>query len=92
MAIEKSLLLYYPMPVYFWFPNTPEGLARAKRVEEGMQAIVRNGTLDRLFKARFDPMIKELQLKKRRVLRIPNPEVPPDQPFQNKALWYDPLR
>ncbi|WP_342616172.1 hypothetical protein [Rhodoferax sp. GW822-FHT02A01] len=91
MAIEKDLLLYYPMPVYFWFPRTETGRLHANRVETGMNAIVRNGTLDRLFKQNFAPLIKALNLQNRRLFRLTNPDLPPDQPFSNAQLWFDPL-
>ncbi len=39
LAIERHLVLHYPMPVYFWFPNTPEDRKRAERVREGLRAM-----------------------------------------------------
>ncbi len=91
MTIEKELLLYYPLPVYFWFPRTEEGSRHARRVEEGMLAIVADGTLDRLFSEEYAATIKALHLNKRRLFRIANPLLPPGQPFDNKAYWYDPV-
>lgn len=92
MAIEQTVLLHYPMAVYFWFPKTNEGKLYAKRVTEGMGVISKNGTLDRIFKEHYAPLLSQLQVKKRRVLRIANPNLPPDQPFDDKTLWFDPLR
>ncbi len=92
MAIEKSILLYYPMPVYFWFPRTENGEARAKRVHEGMNLLIANGTLDKLFHEEFGPAIAALALKQRRLFKIDNPTLPPNQPFDDKRLWFDPLR
>lgn len=90
MAIEKELLLYYPLPVYFWFPRTEEGRLRAQRVEEGMLRLVADGTLDRLFAEEYGAVIQSFQLDKRRILRIANPGLPPGQPFANKAYWFVP--
>lgn len=92
MAIEKSLLIYYPMPVYFWFPRNASGEARAKRVQEGLNLLIANGTLDKLFQEEFGPAIATLKLKQRRLFRIDNPTLPPNQPFDDKRLWFDPLR
>jgi ABC-type amino acid transport substrate-binding protein len=92
LTIEQTVLLYYPMPVYFWFPRSPKGEQLAQRVREGMQTISSNGTLDRLFKKEFDPLIKSLRLKNRLLLRIPNPLLPADQPFDNRRYWFDPLK
>ncbi len=91
MAIENELLLYYPLPVYFWFPRNEEGSRHAQRVEEGMRAIVANGTLDRLFTEEYAATIKKLGLDRRRVFRIGNPQLPPGQPFDNKAYWFSPV-
>jgi hypothetical protein len=91
MTIEKELLLYYPLPVYFWFPRTEEGSRHMQRVEEGMRAIVADGTLDRLFSEEYDATIKKLGLDRRRLFRIDNPLVPPGQPFDNKAYWFNPV-
>lgn len=92
MVIEKDILLYYPMPVYFWFPKTDEGRRFAKRVEFGMNMVVNDGTLDRMFRENYGPVIKELNLKSRRIFKVENPDLPPNQPFKDARFWYDPLR
>lgn len=92
MAIEHGLLLYYPMPLYFWLPRTEEGQTRAKRVEEGMLAIMANGTLDKLFRAEYGDVVKKLNLKNRRLFTIDNPTLANGQPFANKKWLFDPRR
>lgn len=49
VAIEKHLLLHYPMPAYFWFPNTDDGRRRAERVRVGLTEMMKDGTLQSLF-------------------------------------------
>lgn len=90
MAIENELLLYYPLPVYFWFPRTAEGQRHAQRVEEGMLALIADGTLDRLFAEEYGSTIESLGLRDRRMLRIANPNLSSGHPFDNKAYWFDP--
>jgi hypothetical protein len=90
MAIENELLLYYPLPVYYWFQRTEEGRLKARRVEEGMRQLMADGTLDRLFNEEYGGIIQRFQLHKRRMLRIANPVLPPGQPFDNKAYWFVP--
>ncbi|MDT8992578.1 hypothetical protein RQP54_17030 [Curvibacter sp. APW13] len=92
MQIEESLLLYYPMPVYFWFSRDSAGQQRARRVEQGMRAIQANGTLDRLFKTEFSAVEATLRLKERRVLRIGNPLLPAASRTIDKRWLYDPTR
>jgi hypothetical protein len=88
LAIEENVLLYYPMPVYFWLPATPEGRQRARRIEAGMRLLIGNGTLDRLFEEEFGAVVARLKMKERRLFRIENRNLPPQQPFADKRLWY----
>lgn len=90
MVIENELLLYYPLPVYFWFPRTAEGSRHARRVEAGMLALVADGTLDRMFTEEYGDVIQRFNLHKRRTIRIANPGLPPGQPFDIKAYWFVP--
>ena len=90
MRIEKNLVLYYPLPMYFWFSKTPEGRRLAARAEEGMRAMIADGTYDRIFNEYQDWKIHRLQLQKRKIFRIDNPLLGPETPFADKKLWFDP--
>lgn len=92
MVVERDLLLYYPMPVYFWFPRTPQGMQMAERVQAGMEKLLKTGALVRMFKTEYGSLIEQLQLRKRRLFRIPNPNLPLDEPLGDKSLWFDPTR
>jgi hypothetical protein len=90
LAIEENLILYYPLPMYFWFPRTTEGRRLAARAEEGMRMMLADGTYDAIFDRYQRPRIERLHLKQRRIFRIDNPNVGPETPFQDKRLWFDP--
>jgi hypothetical protein len=90
MRIEKNLLLYYPLPMYFWFPKTDEGRRLAARAEEGMRQMIADGTYDRIFDEYQGWKIKRLRLRERRIFRIDNPLLGPETPFADKRLWFDP--
>jgi ABC-type amino acid transport substrate-binding protein len=90
LAIEPRLLLYYPMPMYFWFSRTPQGERLAARVEAGMRMLLDDGSYDRLFAEYQDLKITRLQLARRRLLRIDNPLLGPETPFADRRLWFDP--
>jgi len=90
LAIEDSIILYYPLPMYFWFPKTDEGRRLAARAEEGMRMMIADGTYDRIFDAYQRRKIEQLRLKERRIFRIANPFVGPETPFADKRLWFDP--
>jgi hypothetical protein len=90
LRIEDRLLLYYPLPMYFWFPRTDEGRRLAARAESGMRAMIGDGTYDRIFDAYQRTKIERLRLKSRTLLSIGNPNLGPETPFADKRLWFDP--
>jgi len=90
LDIEKDIVFYYPLPMYFWFPKTEEGRRLAARAEEGMRMMIADGTYDRIFDKYQRWKIERLRLKDRRIFRIENPFVGPETPFADKRLWFDP--
>jgi hypothetical protein len=91
LRIEESILFYYPLPMYFWFPKTAEGRRLAARAEEGMRMMIADGTYDRIFDRYQRHKIERLHLKERRIFRIANPFVGTETPFADKRLWFDPM-
>ena len=90
LTIEDSILFYYPLPMYFWFPKTAEGRRLAARAEEGMRMMIADGTYDAIFDKYQRRKIETLRLKQRRLFAIRNPFVGPETPFNDKRLWFDP--
>jgi ABC-type amino acid transport substrate-binding protein len=90
LFIEEHLLVYYPLPMYFWFSRTAEGRRLAARAEEGMRAMIADGTYDAIFDRYQRHKILALRLKERRMVRIPNPFLGPETPFADRRLWFDP--
>ena len=90
LRIEDNLVFYYPLPMYFWFSKNDEGRRLAARAEEGMRAMIADGTYDRIFDRYQRRKIERLRLKERRIFRIDNPFVGPETPFADKRLWFDP--
>jgi ABC-type amino acid transport substrate-binding protein len=91
LAIEDSIILYYTLPMYFWFSKTMVGERLAKRAREGMMAMIQDGTYDRIFMKYQGPKIQRLNLRGRRIFRIANPNLPSDTPFFDTRLWFDPF-
>lgn len=87
LVVEKNLLLYYPLPRYFFFPRSAEGEKLAQRAEEGLQILMRNGKFQKHYTVFKKSILADLNLAGRRVIRIPNPMLPPETPLGNKALW-----
>jgi len=90
LVVEPHLLLHYYLPVYFWFSKDEEGHRRAERVEAGLRSMVADGTLQRMFDARFGPVIEKYGLTHRTLIEIPNPMLVPEDSEGDTRLWYRP--
>jgi Bacterial extracellular solute-binding proteins, family 3 len=90
LFIEERLLVYYPLPMYFWFSRTDEGRRLARRAEEGMRAMIADGSYATIFDRYQRHKIEALRLKERRLLTLSNPLLGPETPFADKRLWFDP--
>jgi hypothetical protein len=89
LRIEENLIFYYPMPMYFWFPKTPNGQRLAARASDGMWKMIEDGTYDRIFDKHQKDRIERLHLKTRRLIQIGNPLLGPETPFADARLWFD---
>ncbi len=89
IAIEPELLLVLPTPSYvFVSPKYPK---LAKRLEEGLEAMVRDGSLKALFNDYFSESIKKANLHNRRIIRLTNPFLPNNTPTDRHELWFNPI-
>jgi len=91
LAIEQKLLLYYPLPRYFFVARTAEGERAAQRIEQGLQRLLQSGEFDRRYRNYKKLVLGQLNLKGRRLFRIANPTLSAETPLQNGA-WWDDLR
>ena len=90
LVVEPHLLLHYDLPVYLWFSKDEEGQRRAARVRAGLQAMVADGSLERMFDDAFGPTIRKYDLAHRTVIELPDPFLTPDDPVGDARLWYRP--
>lgn len=87
LAIESHLLLYFPLPRYFFFANTPQGERLAQRVEEGLGLLRKNGKFERRYQAHKKTILAGLNLNGRRLFKLVNSQLPPDTPLADRELW-----
>jgi hypothetical protein len=88
LGIEQDLLLYIPLPTYFFVsPQKPE---LAKRIEAGLKLIINNGSFDKMFNDEFSELINNANLTNRRIFRISNPNLSPQTPLHIEHYWYSP--
>jgi ABC-type amino acid transport substrate-binding protein len=90
MALEPTLLLQYPLPLYFFLRRDAEGKLLAQRIEAGMEMMIKDGSLNALFQKYKGESIRSGALHKRRVLHLDNPHLPPETPLSRAELWFNP--
>jgi hypothetical protein len=90
LMIEPNLALYINSPTYIFVSKKYPELA--KRLEIGMERMVENGTLDRLFTEYYNDNIQKADLKTRHIIEIPNDFLPYKTPLNRDELWFDPLK
>lgn len=69
---EQTLLIYMPLPVYFYV--SPEQPVLADRLTLGLKYLQENGQLDKIFKVHFGERLKRLGLSKRILIELSNPD------------------
>lgn len=89
LAIENSLLLYYPFPVVFYV--NPTKTLFAQRLTSGLHIIVANGELDKLFNEFHGDVIDGLQLRQRRLITLENPLLPAELSSYQSDLLSTPV-
>lgn len=90
MAIENSMMLYFPLPKYFFV--SPQAPHLAARIEEGFKAMIKDGSFDKLFLKYHQPLIDRADFCSRRILRMNNPLLSEKTPLDKPEYWYDPFQ
>ena len=73
LAYDRTLLIYYSMPIFF-YTNADNKLA-AERLTKGFQKAYADGSLLALWRSQNQASIDFAQLNKRRIFRLDNPWV-----------------
>ncbi len=85
MVIEPTKALYCITPTYlFVSPKHPE---LATRIKTGLDIIIDNGVLDKIFQKTFGQSIKKSNFKNRLILSVNNPLLSEETPLDVKKYW-----
>jgi hypothetical protein len=88
LMVEPRLALNIPSPDYLFVSPLEKRLA--KRLEAGLEIMIKDGTLKTIFYNAYGDDIKRAGLKDRIVLSVPNIALSAKTPFARKELWFDP--
>ena len=86
LMIEPNYVLQYPAAMYFFVNKRDKILARL--LEQGFAKAMADGTFDALFNATYLPVLKELKVSQRTLVKLTNPLLPLETPLFEKHLWY----
>lgn len=89
LTVEKSLVLIYPLPTYFFV--TPKDPELAKDIEQGLEKAIADGAFNKYFygSPEVQEALEKADLSSRRAIRINNPYLPKATPLDRKELWLD---
>lgn len=88
MAVENSILMYYPFPVYFIVNK--ENTRLADRVKNGLLIAIEDGSFNDLFLKYHAAAIKNANLAERKLFKLKNPYLPSSTPG-DRRFWFNPL-
>lgn len=86
-VVDDSLLIYYPVAVYFFVNKGDKALAQV--LEKGLNRAIADGSFDALYYERFGAVLKRARLHERTAIGLNNPLLPPETPLSRKSLWLD---
>jgi hypothetical protein len=90
LAIERHLMLFYPLTRYFYVTRSPAGDALAQRISIGLERMLKDGSFERMFQAFKNQFEGEINFRDRLLMRVDNPLQTPETPLDRPELWYDP--
>lgn len=73
LAYDRSMALYYPMPLFFYMNK--ENKREIERVKLGLALAHQDGSLQALWEKHFGQALSFLQLEKRKIFKLENPEL-----------------
>lgn len=88
IVIENSLLVQYPLAVYFFLSNERKGAHKV--IEQGLELAIADGSFDKLFYQYYSELIDRSKLKQRKRFSINNPQLTPETPLHKQEYWFQP--
>lgn len=88
LAVEDSIVLHDNIPsMFFVSPKNPQ---LYKRIRAGMEALLKDGTLERFVLEHHRSYLQRAKLCNRRRIDLPNKDIDPAM-LARKELWLDPF-
>jgi hypothetical protein len=88
IVIEKNLVLHYPIAYFFYVSQTNKLLA--KDIQTGLEAMLQDGSFEKLFQEYNGEVIAKANLKNRHVIHINNPYMSDETYRRFERFWFNP--
>lgn len=88
VVLEPDLAIHYTSAMYFFVNRANPTMARL--IETGLMRAIEDGSFEALFRTKHQGMLDQLQIDKRRVFNLDNPQLPEATPVDDTRLWYNP--
>jgi ABC-type amino acid transport substrate-binding protein len=90
LEVDEHIVIHYPTAFYFFTSRARADLAAD--IERGLEAMIADGSYERLFQQHHGATLERARLDKRRVIELENPDLPTRTPFERAELWFRPGR
>jgi hypothetical protein len=89
LIVEESLLIHYPLPMYFFVNRNNQALADT--ISENFERFIDDGRFDEFFykHPKIHNALQRAQLSGRRIFHLSNPYLPPETPLEIQKYWFD---
>ncbi len=91
LSVAEGFALHYPLVRYVWVADSPKGALLRARITAGLEAMLKDGSFERLFWKFHGVAIERAALAERRIIEIASPFLPDSVPVDRPELWFDPL-
>jgi hypothetical protein len=86
IAIDQHIALQYPLAVYFFVAQDNQKLHDL--LELGLKNAIADGSFNKVFYKYYGDYVTKSRLKKRKILKISNPNMTPETPLNIPELWF----
>ena len=87
LVIDKAIMIRYPAAFYFFVSKSRPELGAD--INKGLETALADGSFKRLFRRHMLPLLDGLDLSKRTVIMLQNPDLPPATPLARRELWFE---
>lgn len=85
VVVDAHIALHYPNAFYYFVNKNNKKLAGA--ITQGLEAMIADGSYERMFHQYFDGYIKNAHFERRIIIELNNPLLPVSIPVGRKELW-----